>query len=261
MKAKYRHIIFDADHTLIDFNADERRAFRISIADIPPTEACNEQSTADMPPTEAHKASTSDMPPTDGDIVAHMQAYSLRNWFELGLDNVNDPVIRKQYHARTYEHVHALFEYATKKYHLKNAKEAERIFYQTLCLPAHPCQGSLEVVKALSKNYELSIATNGLSDMQRARLKEFKPYLKHLFISEEMKTIKPAEEFGQIMLDALQAGADECLFVGDSLSSDVALANKLNMDVIWVNPEGRPLPEGYCVKGQIKTLNELNKYI
>ena len=227
---KYRHIIFDADHTLIDFNADEKRAFRTAFKGTPLERE---------------------------EIVQHMLEYSLRNWGELGLNEVNDPVIREQYHARTYEHVHALFVYAATELGLKNAEEAERIFLSTLCLPTHPHEGALETVKALSEKYQISIATNGLADMQRARLTEFKPFIHKLFISQELNTIKPSEEYGNILLDTLSARAEECLFIGDSLTSDIALANKFRMDAIWCNPTGRPLPDGYHVTGQIQTLSEL----
>lgn len=252
--SKYRHIIFDADHTLIDFNLDERRAFRAALADIPPTKAGKALSAAGM-------TAIADMPPSNEQIALRMQAYSLQNWEELGLDRVNDPVIQERYHALTYTHVHALFEYAQREYALTNAQEAERIFFETLCLRAHPLEGALETVKALAEQFTISIATNGLTRMQQGRLKEFKPYLYKLFISEEMNTIKPAEEFGKLMLQALKARAEECLFVGDSISSDIALAGKFGMDAVWCNPEGRPLPEGVKVKGQIKTLSEIIKYV
>ena len=61
--SKYRHIIFDADHTLIDFNADEKRAFYAAF-----------QGT----PLEREET------------VQHMWEYSLQNWGELGLNEVND---------------------------------------------------------------------------------------------------------------------------------------------------------------------------
>ena len=252
--SKYRHIIFDADDTLIDFGADERRAFQAALADIPPSQA-------QKAPFVAGMTAIADIPPSDEQIVPRMRAYSLQNWEELGLNKVNDPTVRKRYHALTHTHVHALFEYAQREYAVADAQEAERIFFETLCLPAHPLEGALETVKALAAKFRVSIATNGLSQMQRARLTEFKPYLYKLFISEEMNTIKPAEEFGEIMLGALNARAEECLFVGDSLSSDIALANKLGMDAVWVSSEGRPLPEGVKVKGQIRTLKEIFKYI
>ena len=250
---KYRHIIFDADHTIIDFQKDERRALKEATLGIPPSKVRKLLSTAGIPP--------SDMPTLREQLAAHLQAYSLRNWTELGLDNVHEEAIQKRYHELTYVHVHDLFAYAQKECALEDAEAAKRIFFETLCLPAHPLEGALEVVKELSTRFSLSVATNGLAQMQRGRLKEFKPYLTHLFISEEMNTIKPAQEFGRVMLETLQAKAEECLFVGDSLASDIALANRLGMDAVWYNPNGRPLPESVTLKGQITALNELFKYI
>lgn len=227
---KYRHIIFDADHTLIDFNEDEKRAFRAAFCGTP---LCREE------------------------VVESMWKYSFGNWEKLGLNRVNDPDIRKEYHKLYYVHIHALFEYAQAEFALADAKEAERVFYRVLCSPSHPREGALETVKALSEEYPVSVATNGLSDMQNARLTEFKPYLNRLFISEEAGAIKPSEAFGKIMLDKLHARAEECLFVGDSLTSDVALANKLGMDAVWYDPEGRTLPPGYRVAAHIRALKEL----
>ena len=227
---KYRHIVFDADHTLIDFNEDERRAFRAAFKNTP---LDNEE------------------------IIEDMWKFSYENWEELGLNRVNDLEIRRKYHELYYVHIHALFEHAERAYGLKNADEREKIFYRSLCSPAHPREGALETVKALSEKYAVSIATNGLSEMQNARLQEFEPYLFRLFISEEMNAIKPSKEYGKIMLDALNANAEECLFVGDSLTSDIALANKLKMDCVWYDPRGCALPEGYFVAAQIRSLKEL----
>ena len=229
---KYRHIIFDADHTLIDFNEDEKRSFRAAFKGTP----------------------------LEGEeTIAEMWKSSYENWEELGLNRVNDPDIRRQYHELYYVHIHALFEHAEKEYALQNADTAEKIFYRNLCSPSHPREGAFETVKALSKKYAVSIATNGLSEMQHARLKEFAPYLNRLFISEEMGAIKPSKEFGNILLKELETTAEECLFIGDSLTSDIALANKLKMDCVWYDPDGRTLPEGYSIVKKISSLSELTK--
>lgn len=234
MTKKYRHIIFDADHTLIDFNEDEKRAFRTAL-----------------------KGTAAD----SEEIISDLWQYSLDNWLELGLHRVHEKETQKNYHPLHYVHVHALFEYAQQKYALQNADEAEKIFFQALCLPSIERAGALETVKALAGRYFVSVATNGLFEMQRARLKEFTPYVTRLFISEEMNCIKPSEEYGKLLLEGLNAKAEECLFIGDSLNSDIALANKLRMDVVWYNPEGRPMPEGYAVVKEIRALKELLNFL
>lgn len=231
---KYRHVIFDADYTLIDFGEDEKRAFRAAFRNTPLDRE---------------------------EIIETMREYSRENWEALGLNRVNDPAIRKEYHALHYVHVHALFEFAKEKYGYGLTDDRERVFFETLSSPAHPCKGALETVRTLSQKYAVSVATNGLSKMQRARLTEFTPYLFRLFVSEEMNAIKPAREFGNAVLLALGARAEDCLFVGDSLVSDIALADKLGMDAVWCNPEKRELPEGYRVVKEIGSPGELIKFL
>lgn len=231
---EYRHIIFDADHTLIDFNEDEKRAFRAAFRGTPLEKE---------------------------EIIEEMWKFSYENWEELGLNRVNDKKIRAEYHALYYVHIRALFEHAKKRYALQDENEAERIFYRALCASSLPCGGALETVRALSKKYAVSVATNGLSEMQRARLKDFAPFLNRLFISEETGAIKPSKEFGNATLRELGAKAEECLFVGDSLLSDVALANRLGMDAVWYNPDGRTIKNGYSVVKAIKALSELLEFL
>lgn len=227
---KYRHVIFDADHTLVDFNEDEKRSFRAAFQNTPLQRE---------------------------DTVEAMWEFSYRNWEELGLNRVNDEEIRKRYHALYYVHIHALFDHAEHKYGLKNADEAEKIFYRSLCAPSHEREGALETVRTLSKKYCVSVATNGLSEMQHARLFDFKPCLFRLFISEEMNCIKPSEEYGEYLLKEIDARADECLFVGDSLTSDIALANRLGMDCVWYASKERALPEGFRITARVSSLKEL----
>ena len=116
---KYRHIIFDADHTLVDFNEDEKRAFR---------------------------AAFKDTPLSGEETVAEMWKFSYENWEELGLNRVNDPDVRKRYHALYYVHIHALFEHAERRYGLENADGAEKIFYQALCSPSCLREGAWETL-------------------------------------------------------------------------------------------------------------------
>ena len=48
------------------------------------------------------------------------------------------------------------------------------------------------------------------------------------------------------------------LLIGDSPSSDIAGANAVGIDCVWMNPHGRTLPTGLHVSGEIRTLHELH---
>ncbi len=236
MMKKYDLIIFDADHTVIDFDEDERRAFRATFA-------C-----AGVEPTE--------------EMIEHCWAYSAQNWHDLGLNDVHLPSVQAKYHQTYYEHVRLLVDYLDKKYGLNGQTAlAREVFDGTLSQSAHYIQNADELIKQLSKEYRVCIATNGLSEMQHGRLQAVKPYLSGLFISEEMGVIKPNRDFFEYILAKTGVERTRCLMVGDSLSSDIAGANAAEIACVWFNRRGLPLPEEYRVDGTITRLVELKNFL
>ena len=101
------------------------------------------------------------------------------------------------------------------------------------------------------------LATNGISQVQRPRVRELLPYTEAVFISEEMGCIKPGEAFFQKMLANLGCGPKDCLMVGDSLSNDIKGAKSVGMPTCWYNPKGLPRPEGMELTYEIRQLKEL----
>ncbi len=228
----YDYVIFDADHTIIDFDADERRAFYAAFR------AAGKEPTADM--------------------VEACWRFSAENWANLGLYNVHLPEIQARYHELYYTHVREIMAFADGAFGLGAQRErAERVFTEALSAAAHPVEDAPAVLAALSPRYKLCVATNGLSSMQAGRLAPLSPFLCRTFISEEMGFIKPNPAFFRAMTEELGAEPSRCLMVGDSLGSDVAGANAAGMDCIWFNRSGAPLPPAYRVKAVISHLNEL----
>ncbi len=228
----YDYLIFDADHTVIDFDADERRAFRAAFA------------AAGLAP--------------DPDMVEDCWAFSARNWAELGLNDVHLPELRARYHELYHTHVRDIMRYADTMYGLGARKgAAERAFSETLAHAAHPVAGAVEALNALSRKYRLCIATNGLAAMQAGRLSELAPLFERVFVSEEMGVVKPDPAFFRHMTSALNTTADRCLMIGDSLASDIAGANAAGMDCIWLNRRGAALPEGLRVRAVVTELVQL----
>ncbi len=232
----YEYLIFDADHTVIDFDLDERRAFRAAFR------------AAGVDFTE--------------EMVERAWAYSAKNWVDLGLCDVHLPSLRAQFHAKYFDHVHDIIQFIDEQFHLNgNQLQAREAFDATLELSAHYVDGADKLLQELSQEYKVCIATNGLSEMQHGRLREIKPFLSGLFISEEMGFVKPDPKFFEYILDKTGANREHCLMVGDSLSSDIAGANAVGMDCLWFNPKGAPLWGEYKIEGMITRLSEVKKFI
>lgn len=120
--------------------------------------------------------------------------------------------------------------------------------------------GAEELVKALALQYDLYLATNGASAVQRGRLKSagLEPFFKGIFISEEVGYNKPSAEYFRAAFAAIpEFDPAAAIIVGDSLTSDIRGGRNAGIRTCWLNPAGeepRPdIPPDYT----IRTLEEL----
>ena len=104
---KYDYLIFDADHTLIDFEADEREAFRKIFA------LCGRRA--------------------DEDMLARCRELSVRTWDDVGLSDVDDAVIQRTYHELYRSHLPLLFSRIFREFPTEMSPErAAEIFLRLL---------------------------------------------------------------------------------------------------------------------------------
>ena len=117
---------------------------------------------------------------------------------------------------------------------------------------------ALTVCRSLSQITTLVIVTNGISRVQRNRLRlsSLSPYISSCFVSEEIGYSKPQKEFFSIVFQTLGIEQlSDVLMVGDSLSSDIQGGSSAGIDCCWYCPQGgiSPIPCRY----QITSLKEL----
>lgn len=106
----------------------------------------------------------------------------------------------------------------------------EKYFRTALYDNAIPVDGAMELLESLSGSYTLAAASNGPYDQQLHRLEiaGMKRYFDHFFISEKIGASKPAAAFFDAAFAELNAGRrspiapQDCVIIGDSLTSDVA---------------------------------------
>jgi len=68
---------------------------------------------------------------------------------------------------------------------------------------------------------------------------------------------KPDPRIFRPALDKLGVEASEVLFVGDSVTSDMAAARNAGMDFCWLNPGGAPVPAGHAPAFIVRELAEI----
>jgi YjjG family noncanonical pyrimidine nucleotidase len=122
--------------------------------------------------------------------------------------------------------------------------------------------GVQEVLDALVAEPAVSLAlvTNGLSEVQRARIDRLglARYFDVIAISSELGTAKPAPAIFEVALAGLGAPArGSALMVGDSLSSDIQGGRNAGIATCWYNPQRRTGGGDGLVDHEIATLDAL----
>jgi len=120
--------------------------------------------------------------------------------------------------------------------------------------------GAREVLERLSSAATLALLTNGLGEIQRARIERLG--LQSLFaaivISGEVGTAKPGTKIFDLVFEALnQPAKRSALMIGDSLSSDIAGGDNYGISTCWYNPHRKPAGSHATVDHEIVSLDEL----
>lgn len=104
--------------------------------------------------------------------------------------------------------------------------------------------GAEKLCRRLSDRYILALTTNGVSQVQRKRLKSspLAPFFgDRVFISGEMGCRKPEKAYFETVLSALGVVGpqrNKVLVIGDSLSSDIKGAFNSRLDSVWLHNPG-----------------------
>ena len=121
--------------------------------------------------------------------------------------------------------------------------------------------GAREMLTKLKGSYRQYAITNGSKSVQTKKLKKagLTDILDGMFISDEIGYEKPDERFFDAVLSSVgECARDEMLIIGDSLTSDIKLANNVGVPCVWYNPDGAVCEKDLRIDYQISSFSELN---
>ena len=200
----YKFLLFDLDHTLLDFDLAEDVALRLLLE-------------------EAGVA----------DVEAYRDYYVPMNkvlWQDLTLGKISKADLIATRFAKLFAHFGQEVDGSYFAQH----------YQEFLSQQGQVFDGARELLSELTaRDYRLLAATNGVTYIQTGRLAQsgLTPYFEKVFISDEMGYHKPEKAF----YDSIQAAVSGfqpqgALMIGDSLMADILGGNNANIDTTWFNP-------------------------
>lgn len=226
---KYEVIIFDADETLFDFRKSERYAFEKAILEFN----------------------------IDYKEDYHLKIYSDINtaiWKEFECGLISQEKLKIERFKRLSDKLNIKFdEFEFSKSYLKHLSQSSLLYDE-----------SSKLIEELSKNYKLSIITNGLSDVQSTRIRKSSvaKYFDDIVISEEVNVSKPNPKIFEITLNNLNYNdKSKVLMVGDSLTSDIQGGINFGIDTCWYNPNNIENKTKLTPTYEISSLLDLNEIL
>ncbi|MBP5162400.1 MAG: YjjG family noncanonical pyrimidine nucleotidase [Spirochaetales bacterium] len=204
--AKYRFLLFDADNTLLDFDANEK------------TSLCRAFGFFGLP--------------FDDGILALYHRINIMYWDMLAHNKISrDELLTKRFET--------LFEHIGVK---ADSRQVENYYRKQLDNGFQLVPNAIEVCKTLrQEGYRLYIITNGVVSTQKARLSGsgISDLMDGIFISDDIGYNKPARQFFEYVQNHIDAfEPDKALVIGDGLESDIRGGRDYGLDTCWIDIYG-----------------------
>lgn len=201
----YRFLLFDLDHTLLDFESAEETALTQMLEDM------------NFP-----------------DVQAFKDYYKPMNqglWKDLEQKKISKKDLINSRFAIAFAHFGRDVD----------GEEMALRYQDYISQQGQTFPGAEDLLaKLVERGYQLYGATNGVTAIQQGRLKQsaITPYFKEIFISEQLGTQKPEVAFYEKIGNLIPGFAKEqALMIGDSLTADIAGGNAAGIDTVWYNPD------------------------
>jgi putative hydrolase of the HAD superfamily len=225
---EYRHIFFDLDHTIWDFDKNAEETLHELYA--------------------IHNLADLGLPSAE----LFIETYTRNNhklWAQYHVGSITKDYLREARFKTTF------LELGMKPEVIPGRFEVE---YVKLC----PTKTNLfpdahEVLTYLKSKYILHLISNGFKESTEIKIagSNISHYFDQIIISETVGINKPDKAIFEHALNLANAVKDESIMIGDSIEADIRGALNFGMDAIYFNPMELPRPDD--VPAQITSLKEL----
>ena len=202
-----KHIFFDLDHTLWDFETNSKHTFE-------------------------HIFKTNRIDLSFNDFADIYKPINIKYWKMFREEKIEKEDLR---YARLRESFDALnFHINDDLIHILSEQYIEHLSeYNALF------NGTIEILNYLQPKYQMHIITNGFHEVQNRKMKNSKilPYFEHIISSEKVGYKKPKPKIFHYVLNLANAKPEESIMIGDNLEADINGAKDVGMHTIFCNFE------------------------
>lgn len=225
---KYRHIFFDLDRTLWDFNASADDTFKQMY--------------------RKYALSDKGIP----SLLAFRERYEVHNnmlwsWYRKG------EILKEKLNILRFKLSLADFGITDQAIAIGMSEDYVLVNPEKAFL----FPGAIEALEYLAPKYPLHLITNGFQEVQEQKfhIARFERFFKTVTTSEEAGFKKPEPEIFHFALEKADTHAEESIIIGDDLAVDIVGARNVGMDQVYFNPSHDPYDEK--VTYEIACLREL----
>lgn len=227
---KYKHIFFDLDHTLWDFDKNaEETIYELFVT---------------------YKLDHLGVRSADSFIETYTRNNHLL-WAQYHVGKITKQQLRETRFKKTF------VEMGVDENLIPTSFEED---YVRIC----PTKTNLfpyayDILSYLKEKYHLHLISNGFKESTQCKLANtgLENYFENIIISEIVGVNKPDKAIFQHALDLAKGQVSESVMIGDSIEADIRGAVNFGMDAIFFNPNKIEMPED--VRHQIHDLSELKQ--
>ncbi|MFO7612363.1 MAG: YjjG family noncanonical pyrimidine nucleotidase [Clostridia bacterium] len=221
-------LIFDADHTLFDFDRAERDALKKSL--------------------EGIRVELTD------DMLGEYKRINNSLWKKFEKNEILQDLIKE-------ERFRLLFD----SLGINDDHRAFAIDYiSRLSDGSYLLDGALELLEDLNGEYRMALLTNGLSEVQHPRFEKsgISKYFEAFIVSGDVGVSKPNTMiFNKVLEKTGYIDKQKILMIGDSLTSDMLGGINFGIRTCWYNPDSMPNKTKIKPDYQIEELSDLRSVL
>jgi putative hydrolase of the HAD superfamily len=227
---KYKHLFFDLDRTLWDWNANSQIALR-----------------------NLYQRYLTNSGYSFEEFESHYNRHNDRMWALFRENKIKKEDFRVQRFFLSLNEIDIDSQELAEKISKEFMDESPR---GKLLMP-----NAIEILDYLQPRYHLHILSNGFRDIQNVKMSGsgLISYFKRIITSESCGYLKPDKRIFHYALSCTNCRKEDALMIGDEIDADIIGAQNFGIDQVFYNPES--INHSFSPTFEINNLQQLKKFL